>query len=88
MVVLDEAVVAGAREVRGVHVEHADRLDVQAGLLVHLPAQRVARLLPVLDPTAGEGPAARDAGPRGHPCEQDLGGLPEPRTRTAYAAIR
>ena len=52
VVVLDEAVGSGAGVVRVVDVEEAAGLGVQPCLLVDLPAQRVPRVLAVVDASA------------------------------------
>ncbi|HLR85749.1 MAG TPA: hypothetical protein VK059_12410 [Nocardioidaceae bacterium] len=53
VVVLDPAVWGGADEVRVVDAEHAAHRHLEPGLLVHLPKQRVSRMLAMVDTTAG-----------------------------------
>src|SRR4051794_3949090 len=83
VVVLNQAVGAGADEVRGVHVAGLSRDDVESGLLVHLSAQRLAGVLPMVDATARKRPPTGDRGAARLPGEQVLA-VPGRQAAAAY----
>ena len=68
----EQAVARGPRQVRAVDVRGRTDRRVEPGLLVDLADHRGSRVLPVVDPAAGQGPQLGARDPRREPAQQEL----------------